>query len=219
MSNKLGKILTLESVRFTNNFGLVFMIVGVMIQTLAYLITGSSRLSAVSGICGIISVVLCSQRKFMFYVFGFIQLFTYVILCMQQKLYGEIAENAFYFVTMLIGMYHWAKHYDEDEVAVETRKLNPAQKIWTAIGTVFGTFILFNILLLTDDTQPFIDAATTGPAFVAQTLMILRYKDSWIYWLIIDAGAIPMWVIAGDWCMVAQFVFWTANCIYGLKKW
>jgi nicotinamide mononucleotide transporter len=219
MSNKLGKILTLESVRFTNNFGLVFMIVGVMIQTLAYLITGSSRLSAVSGICGIISVVLCSQRKFMFYVFGFIQLFTYVILCMQQKLYGEIAENAFYFVTMLIGMYHWAKHYDEDEVAVETRKLNPAQKMWTAIGTVFGTFILFNILLLTDDTQPFIDAATTGPAFVAQTLMILRYKDSWIYWLIIDAGAIPMWVIAGDWCMVAQFVFWTANCIYGLKKW
>jgi nicotinamide mononucleotide transporter len=219
MSSKLGKILTLESVRFTNNFGLVFMIVGVMIQTLTYLITGSSRLSAVSGICGIISVVLCSQRKFMFYVFGFIQLFTYVILCMQQKLYGEIAENAFYFVTMLIGMYHWAKHYDEDEVAVETRKLNPAQKMWTAIGTVFGTFILFNILLLTDDTQPFIDAATTGPAFVAQTLMILRYKDSWIYWLIIDAGAIPMWVIAGDWCMVAQFVFWTANCIYGLKKW
>jgi nicotinamide mononucleotide transporter len=219
MSNKLGKILTLESVRFTNNFGLVFMIVGVMIQTLAYLITGGSRLSAVSGICGIISVVLCSQRKFMFYVFCFIQLFTYVILCMQQKLYGEIAENAFYFATMLIGMYHWAKHYDEDEVAVETRKLNPAQKMWTAIGTVFGTFILFNILLLTDDTQPFIDAATTGPAFVAQTLMILRYKDSWIYWLIIDAGAIPMWVIAGDWCMVAQFVFWTANCIYGLKKW
>jgi nicotinamide mononucleotide transporter len=219
MSSKLGKILTLESVRFTNNFGLVFMIVGVMIQTLTYLITGSSRLSAVSGICGIISVVLCSQRKFMFYVFGFIQLFTYVILCMQQKLYGEIAENAFYFVTMLIGIYHWAKHYDENEVAVETRKLNPAQKMWTAIGTVFGTFILFNILLLTDDTQPFIDAATTGPAFVAQTLMILRYKDSWIYWLIIDAGAIPMWVIAGDWCMVAQFVFWTANCIYGLKKW
>lgn len=219
MSSKLGKILTLESVRFTNNFGLVFMIVGVMIQTLTYLITGSSRLSAVSGICGIISVVLCSQRKFMFYVFGFIQLFTYVILCMQQKLYGEIAENAFYFVTMLFGMYHWAKHYDEDEVAVETRKLNLSQKVWTVMTTVLLTVALYNILLITDDTQPFLDSVTTVPAFVAQILMITRFKDSWYYWLTIDLGSIVMWAVAGDWCMVAQFVFWTANCIYGLKKW
>ena len=219
MSSKLGKILTLESVRFTNNFGLVFMIVGVMIQTLTYLITGSSRLSAVSGICGIISVVLCSQRKFMFYVFGFIQLFTYVILCMQQKLYGEIAENTFYFVTMLIGMYHWAKHYDEEKTTVETRKLSLPQKVWIVILTVLVTAGLYNVLTITDDTQPFLDSVTTVPAFVAQILLITRYRDSWYYWLTIDLGSIVMWAVAGDWCMVAQFVFWTANCIYGLKKW
>lgn len=219
MSSKLGKILTLESVRFTNNFGLVFMIVGVMIQTLTYLITGSSRLSVVSGICGIISVVLCSQRKFMFYVFGFIQLFTYVILCMQQKLYGEIAENAFYFVTMLIGFSHWLSNYNEDEAAVETRKLNLSQKVWTVMTTVLLTVALYNILLITDDTQPFLDSVTTVPAFVAQILLITRYRDSWYYWLTIDLGSIVMWAVAGDWCMVAQFVFWTANCIYGLKKW
>lgn len=219
MSSKLGKILTLESVRFTNNFGLVFMIVGVMIQTLTYLITGSSRLSAVSGICGIISVVLCSQRKFMFYVFGFIQLFTYVILCMQQKLYGEIAENVFYFVTMLFGMYHWAKHYDEEKTTVETRKLNLPQKVWIVILTVLVTAGLYNVLVITDDTQPFLDSVTTVPAFVAQILLITRYRDSWYYWLTIDLGSIVMWAVAGDWCMVAQFAFWTANCIYGLKKW
>lgn len=219
MSNKLGKILTLESVRFTNNFGFVFMIVGVMIQTLVYLITGGSRLSAVSGICGIISVVLCSQRKVMFYVFGFIQLFTYVILCMQQKLYGEIVENAFYFVTMLFGIYHWAKHYDDEKTTVETRKLDLSQKVWIVILTVLVTASLYNVLVITDDTQPFLDSVTTVPAFVAQILMITRYRDSWYYWLTIDLGSIVMWTIAGDWCMVAQFIFWTINCIYGLKKW
>lgn len=155
----------------------------------------------------------------MFYLFGFAQLFTYVALCAQQRLYGEIAENAFYFVTMLIGMYHWAKHYNEEETAVETRKLNAAQKMWIAIVTLFGTFIMFNILLLTDDTQPFMDSITTIPAFVAQILMVLRYRDSWFYWFIIDVGSIIMWGIAGDWCMVAQFIFWTANCMYGFKKW
>lgn len=219
MSKKFNEIIALESIYFTNQFGFVFMLFGVGIQFLVSVITGGSDLSLVSGICGIISVVLCSQRKMMFYLFGFVQLFTYVVLCLQQRLYGEIAENAFYFVTMLIGIYHWVRHYNEEETVVETRKLNVEQKMWTAIGTLIGTFALFNVLSATDDTQPFIDAVTTAPAFVAQTLMILRYKDSWIYWLIIDAGAIPMWIIAGDWCMVAQYVFWTANCIYGFKKW
>lgn len=204
---------------FTNKFGYIFIFVGIVIQFLVSVITGGSDLSLVSGICGIISVVLCSQRKFTFYLFGFIQLFTYVALCVQQKLYGEIAENVFYFVTMLFGMYHWAKHYNEQETAVETRKLTYRQGTWVFVVTVLCTVGLFDALYITDDTQPFMDAVTTAPAFIAQILMIMRYKDSWIYWLIIDAGAIPMWVIAGDWCMVVQYVFWTVNCIYGFRKW
>jgi nicotinamide mononucleotide transporter PnuC len=78
---------------------------------------------------------------------------------------------------------------------------------------------LWSILLNTDDSQPFMDSITTVPAFVAQILMILRYKESWYYWLTIDLGSIIMWSVAGDWCMVAQFVFWSVNCIYGLRKW
>ena len=219
MNNRLGNILSLESIAFTNNFGLVFMIIGVAMQVFTYLITGSSTLSLVSGMCGVISVVLCSQRKVMFYVFGFIQLFTYVILCVQQKLYGEIAENAFYFVTMLFGLYHWGNHYDDEKTTVETRNLNVSQKVWTAIVAVVFTIALYGLLRVTDDAQPFMDAITTIPAFVAQILMILRYKDSWYYWLTIDLGSIVMWAVAGDWCMVSQFVFWTINCIYGLRKW
>jgi nicotinamide mononucleotide transporter len=201
--------------RFTPNF----IFIGILMQVIVFRITDAPRLSLISGVFGVISVVLCSNRKMAFYLFGFVQLFTYVLLCLEQNLYGEIAENAFYFVTMLIGLSHWLDNYNEDEVAVETRKLNAAQKMWTAIGTLFGTLIMFNILLLTDDTQPFMDSITTIPAFVAQILMILRYRDSWFYWLIIDIGSIIMWGIAGDWCMVVQFIFWTVNCIYGLKKW
>lgn len=218
--SSLSDILKLEDKkwhvdRFTTNF----ILIGILMQVVVFKVTDVPRLSLISGILGVISVVLCSNRKIAFYLFGFAQLFTYVLLCFDQNLYGEIAENAFYLVTMLIGLSHWLDNYNEDKVAVETRKLNAAQKMWTAIGTLFGTLILFNVLLLTDDTQPFMDSITTIPAFIAQILMIMRYRDSWFYWLIIDVGSIIMWGIAGDWCMVVQFIFWTVNCIYGLKKW
>ena len=71
----------------------------------------------------------------------------------------------------------------------------------------------------TNDSQPLMDAVTTIPAFFAQVLMIYRYKESWIYWFIIDFGAIFMWAAADNWCMVLQYVFWTINCIYGFFKW
>ena len=219
MSN-LYDILKLEDRKgYMDRFTPTFIMLGIIMQVIVFRITDAPRLSLISGVFGVISVVLCSNRKVAFYLFGFVQLFTYVLLCIEQNLYGEIAENAFYFVTMLIGLSHWLSNYNEDKVSVETRKLNAAQKMWIAIGTLFVTLIMFNILLLTDDTQPFMDAITTIPAFVAQILMILRYRDSWFYWFIIDVGSIIMWGIAGDWCMVVQFIFWTVNCIYGLKKW
>lgn len=200
-------------------FGSVFLSLGVLLQLLVYNLTGGSILSLISGACGIASVVLCSQRKISFYWFGFIQLITYVVICWDEKLYGEIGENAFYFVTMLYGLYHWDINYDKMADEVKTRKLNAEQMLWVTTGTTFATFLLFCLLQNTNDSQPLVDSITTVPAFVAQILMILRYKESWYYWLIIDVGSIIMWSIAGNWCMVTQFVFWTANCIYGLKKW
>ena len=189
---------------------------GLLIQAAVYVITNGTLLSLISGMCGVISVVLCSQRKIHFYTFGFIQLFTYVYLCWEQKLYAEIIENLFYFVTMLYGIYEWNNYLSCDRIETKSLGNNWYIVLGVTICTCGG---LWSILLNTDDSQPFMDSITTVPAFVAQILMILRYKESWYYWLTIDLGSIIMWGIAGDWCMVAQFVFWSVNCIYGLRKW
>ena len=217
--NKLRKIVRLEDDSRTDGIGTLLFFTGMFIMLATFTISGGSWLSLLSGVLGVASVVFCSQKKVSSFFYGFAQLITYVILCLQHRLYGEIAENVFYFVTMIYGMYHWMKHYNYEEAEIETRSLNAGQKAWVFIITSISTLILFNILVATDDTQPFMDAVTTAPAFVAQILMISRYKDSWVYWFIIDAGAIPMWVVAGDWCMVAQYVFWSINCIYGFYKW
>lgn len=208
-----------EDVQTLTTFGFSFIVIGTLIQLWVYFFTGSAFLSLISGITGIISVALCSNRKISFYVFGFIQLITYVILCIEQKLYGEIAENTFYFITMLYGLYHWYVNYNNTTQEVKTRNLNKLQSTLVLIGTTLLTLVLYSVLVKTDDTQPIMDAITTAPAFIAQTLMILRYKDSWYYWIIIDLGAIPMWIIAGDWCVAVQYVLWTINCLYGLKRW
>ena len=219
MRNKILSILKLENMTYVSQFHYIMLLVGTITMVITYRFSDSSTLSVVSGFFGLFSVLLCSDKKVAFYLFGFAQLMTYVILCLEQRLYGEVAENIFYFVTMIYGLYHWIKYYNYDEAKVEPRRMSSIQNQVVGILTIAGTVVLYYILKYTDDTQPFMDSITTIPAFIAQILMILRYRESWLYWFIIDVGSIVMWAVAGDWCMVAQFVFWTINCIYGFINW
>ena len=71
----------------------------------------------------------------------------------------------------------------------------------------------------TDDTQPYLDACTTVPALVAQVLMILAYREQWYVWFLIDVLYVILWARAGDYCLLAQHLFWCVNCVYGYVRW
>jgi nicotinamide mononucleotide transporter len=120
---------------------------------------------------------------------------------------------------MIAGMFMWLSNYDDKKEQVIVRKQNGWELLATIVLMVVLIYIFYDQLNITDDTQPFLDSVTTVPAFIAQLLMIMRYREQWVFWLIIDVGSILMWIHAGDWCMVAQFVFWTVNCIYGFYRW
>ena len=202
---------------FDNRYGLMFAILGVLLQVFAFFYTGASILSLISGVSGIFAVVLCAERKMTFWIFAWIQLITYLILAWEQKLWGEVGENIFYAITMIGGMFIWNKYKENDKVKSRSLSKNFFELI--KITCAIGILSLWYCFKCTDDTQPFMDSITTVPAIIAQILMITAYKEQWYFWLIIDIASIYMWAIACDWCMVSQFIFWTINCLYGLRKW
>ena len=202
---------------FDNIYGLTFAILGVLLQVFAFFYSGASILSLISGVSGIFAVVLCAERKMSFWIFAWIQLITYLILAWEQKLWGEVVENIFYAITMIGGMFIWNKYKENDKVKSRPLSKNFFELI--KITCAIGILLLWYCLNCTDDTQPFMDSITTVPAIIAQILMITAYKEQWYFWLIIDIASIYMWAIACDWCMVSQFIFWTINCLYGLRKW
>ena len=202
---------------FDNKYGLLFAILGVALQIIAFLYTRASLLSLISGVSGIFAVVLCAERKISFWIFAWIQLITYLVLAFDQKLWGEVGENIFYAITMIGGMFIWNKYKEND--LVKSRRLESGWLMNIYYFGLIGVLGLWLILNYTNDTQPFMDSITTVPAIIAQILMIMAYREQWYFWLIIDIASIYMWAVAGNWCMVAQFVFWTINCLYGIKKW
>lgn len=200
-------------------YTLLFIILGAAIQVLCFYTHNESWLSLVSGLSGLLAVVLCASKRMSMYVFSYIQLCTYLVLANQQHLYGEIFENIFYFITLIMGMFIWNKSYDNTKNEVISKQLTLKDNVLLGCIVTILIIVLWQILKLTNDTQPFLDSLTTVPAFVAQILLIFRFREQWIYWLIIDVTSVLMWYIAGDYIMMTQFIFWTINCFYGYYKW
>lgn len=190
---------------------------GLALQGIAWWYCDESWLSLVSGCLGIIGVVWVSQKRLIAYFPCFLQLGTYLWLAVDHKLWGEVGENIFYLITMIIGLFLWSMKSGNGFVIPE--RLSRRSFLWISGITVLGTLGLWLGLSYTNDSQPLLDAVTTVPAIVAQILMILRYREQWIFWLIIDVFSILMWWNAGNICMVLQFVWWTTNCLYGYRLW
>ena len=194
----------------------------VLLQILVYIVAPDSWYGVVAGIAGCISVVLTAKGRWMMYPIGFIQNFTYTVLAFQNMFYGEVIEQVFYIVTMIWGMVAWARnmHTNEDGTQdVNTRKFGLAEWLFTIVGVTIGTWLFGRVLVAMGAAQPYTDAATNVMALFAQILMVKRYREQWVLWLLIDVFCIKMWWVAGNWSMVAMYVAWTANCIYGWYNW
>ena len=203
-----------------------FLAFGLLIQIVTFfLMPHDSWLSLLSGCLGICSVCLTAQGNILTFSFGFAQVGTYTYLCLTQRFYGEIAINAYYFVTMIYGVYVWRKRLqghtdDPSRTTVVPRSLSWQVTAVLAVLTVVVSWLAgWGLATFTDDTQPYLDAYTTIPALVAQVLMILVYREHWFIWLAVDVLSVVLWLRAGDYCMAAQYAFWCANCLYGLHRW
>ena len=203
-------------------FDKTFMFAMLALQIIVFIIAPESPLSIIAGIAGVISVVLCAQGKISFYFIGFVQTVSYLFLAWDARFYGEVAENIFYLVTMVWGIFIWRKNMSKSEDGIQTveaKKFTPLMWILSAAATILATIGVGYILTLVGSEQAYTDAATNVMAVFAQLLMVRRYKEQWIWWIVIDLFCIKLWFVAGNWSMVAMYIAWTINCIYGWINW
>ena len=198
----------------------IFLILGLLVQVLTFVLMPDNPISLVSGMLGICSVVLGAQGNILTFVFGFAQVATYTYLCCVERFYAEIAINIYYFITMIYGVYCWRNRLSNNSLQVQTRRLSIKLLAWgMLLIALFSWLTGWLLARFTDDPQPYMDAFTTVPAIAAQLLMVLAYREQWYLWLVVDMLAVVMWFRAENYCMAAQYVFWCVNCIYGYIQW
>lgn len=112
------------------------------------------------------------------------------------------------------------KKNDDGTEQVIAKKFKPWHWVVTIIVTIVSTLVLGyfgdNIL---GSTLSYLDAFTVALAVIAQLLMVWRYREQWAIWILIDVSSLVMFIILGQWSMVAMYVAWTINAFYGWTNW
>ena len=112
------------------------------------------------------------------------------------------------------------KKNDDGTTQVIAKKFKPWHWVVTIAVTVVTTILLgtFGNTIL-GSTLPYLDAFTVALAIIAQLLMVWRYREQWAMWIMINTASLVMFVALGQWSMVAMYIAWTINCIYGWYNW
>ena len=125
-------------------FDYCFLALGLVIQVVTFCVSNLSPISLISGLLGICSVCLASQGNILTFAFGFAQVITYTYLCWTQRFYAEIAINAYYFGTMIYGVYVWRKRLGKDgqDLTVVPRSVSPLVLLFIALATLSSAWLI-----------------------------------------------------------------------------
>ena len=68
-------------------------------------------------------------------------------------------------------------------------------------------------------TNPLLDSASTVISITANLLMVLRYREQWLLWIVIDIITVIMWWHVEDYIMVTMWAVYLVNAFYGYYNW
>ncbi|WPK11381.1 nicotinamide riboside transporter PnuC [Lysinibacillus louembei] len=188
-------------------------------------------LGLISSISGMLCVVLVAKGRISNYFFGIIQTATYGYIAYTYQLYGESMLNLlFYLPTQFIGIYMWLKHKKPENEAVHgetiyAKRLSMKQWLVVVVAFAIGAVLYGWLLTSINAQQVRIDSMAVVLSVIAQILMILRFAEQWIIWILVNVLTITLWVITlvqtggNDWTMVVMWSAFLANSVYGYVNW
>lgn len=187
-------------------------------STLLEQATNVSWLEGIAVVFGLLSVWYSKQENILVYPTGIVSVVIAVYLTFTSKLYAEAGINSYYFVMSVYGWYYWT-HADPNRPQVRVTRSSGKEHLIAAAMTI-GAFMLIRFGLdYTDSDVPNWDAITTATAITGMWLMAKKKIENWIYWILTDVIATPLYFYKELYFFSFQFLVFTALATWGYFSW
>lgn len=173
------------------------------------------------------SVWLMTRNRVLTWPIGNIAVVLCFLLFWQIRLYADMAEQAYYFVTGFWGWWLWVRSGvpDGGPIQLNTRRENALALAVMTVLSVAGGWANSNLHVWWPRLFPeaasfaYLDAATTIASFIAQFLMVRRRLECWHIWIAVDAIGVWLYLQKGVVFLSGLYFIFLILAIRGLLSW
>ena len=180
----------LYSQLFTNwkTFEISYITVLILLQLVVYAIALDSPIGMVSGVAGVLCLVYGMKGRKISFIFGFVQCLAMTYIAWISHAYGSFAMDIVYVISQPIGWFMWGQNE-----ATHSFQANTRRKIF--IGAFVAWLVGWFVLAMLEGQLPYLDSINFVISLIAQLLYILKYKENWSLWIIVNIANTLYWTI------------------------
>ncbi len=169
-------------------FEIIYILGLILLQIIAYIIAPDSIIGMISGLCGVLAVVMGMKGRKITFIFGTIQCLAMSYIAWESQAYGSFIMDIFYTISQPIGWFLWG-----NDEAVNTFDKKTRNKIFLG---AFASWLVGGFILQSFEGQlPFFDSINLVISLIAQTLYIFKYKENWSLWIFVNIANLVYWTI------------------------
>ncbi len=171
---------------------------------------------------GLLYLYFSIRQIIWLWLVGMVTSLLYIYVFYHARFYADMSLQVYYFFISIYGWYHWTHGSGKNNGENELPVTGIGYGIWmglilvSLILTAITGFILDNY---TDSPMPYLDAFTTASSIVATWMLARKMIENWLFWIVIDAVSMGMYIYKGLYPTVILFLVYTFMAFIGYRQW
>jgi nicotinamide mononucleotide transporter len=193
------------------------------LQSLLAAVQSMSPWEAAAVIFAITYLLLAVRENVLCWLFAFISTAIFTVLFWDVSLLMDSALNVYYMAMAVFGWYQWTRggtNGGDQPRVLAVQSMSAGQHTLTIIAIVILSFT--SGYLLSEHSHaawPYIDSFTTWASVIATYLVTRKYLQNWLYWIVIDAVSVPLYLERGLNLTALLFVAYIVIAVVGYFSW
>jgi nicotinamide mononucleotide transporter len=174
---------------------------------------------AVAVLLAVTYLVLAIRQNIWCWAAAAVSTLIFLFIMFGARLYMESVLQLFYLAMAAYGWHQWRRHGEQGEVLQVSTW--PLSYHLFAIGTVLILVFVSGGLLseYSDAALPHLDSLTTWGAVVATYMVARKILENWVYWFVIDAVSVGLYLNRGLFLTALLFVGYLVLIVIGYRSW
>lgn len=172
-----------------------------------------------AALMGVAYILLAAKESQWCWPFAFFSTLIYTVLFWEGQLPMQALLNFYYIGMAIYGYWLWRKHGKAEDTLAITSWGWYKNGLFIVAGFTISAITTYYLTKTGQSKSPTLDAYTTVFAVMNTWLMAKKILQNWLYWVIIDAAAVVLYVQTSYYATAALFVLNTLLAVAGYISW